>query len=225
MNVPWIASVLLLVVAQAKTPEQTTPQPPPVLAHKIDVAKPPAAFTQLHAELRKAKVIRASFSEEKRIVGLKRPLSSSGELVFSGERGLYRETTAPRRVELIVTRKGIEQRTAAGVERFDLEKQPVARVFVDAFLLVFSGDEAALGAQFDLYFQGSSEAWSMGLVPRKEPLSKLIAHIVVDGVGAEIRAMSVVETGGGITNTTWRDVVLGKALSEEEERRLFGARE
>lgn len=216
----WACVAVLALCAQDAAPER-----PAVLAKQIDLERAPEAFKRVNAELRKAGVVRAEFSEEKRIPRMKRALASSGEIVFSGARGLYRRTTAPSEQELIVTRKGIEQRTPSGVERFDLEKQPVARAFVDAFLLVFSGDERALAAQFELAFEGTFEQWSMGLVPRKEPLGKLIAYIVVSGKGAEIAEITVVETSGGRTLTKWTRVVLGKALTEDEERRFFGARE
>jgi hypothetical protein len=217
--------MLELLFAAVLCGQAQAPAAPDVLSHRIELAKAPEAFTRLNAELRKAGVLRADFSEEKRIVGMKIPLRSAGSLVFSGAHGLYRKATTPRELELVVTRKGIEQRTASGVERFDLQKQPAAKVFVDAFLLVFSGDEAGLAREFELYFDGTFESWTLGLAPRREPLSKAIAHIVVRGERGVLREIVVTEKQGGVTTTLWSNVVLAQPLTAEEERRWFGARE
>lgn len=210
-----IGFALALVLA----PEQRAS----VFSHAISSESPPKAFAEVNQALRAAAPLRADFSEEKRIVALKRPLRSSGTLVFSVEHGLYRAVTSPRMVELSVTRRGVAQRDAAGrIERFDADSQPVVKAFVNAFLLVLSGDVRALAAEFELYFEGQAESWSLGLVPRNEPLSKIIASIVVTGRGENVASLTVSEKSGDTTTTTWTNHVTRQRLTADEEQRFFG---
>src|SRR6185295_13080903 len=145
-------------------------------------AHPPAAFTAVNKLLREAKCVRADFAEEKQIKVLKRPLRASGQIVLSGKLGLYRALKDPFVQEILVTPQGIAQRDETGkIDKVEVEKQPLAKGFIEAFLLVFSGDDKALALDFELYFDGTEDAWSMGFVPRKKPLSKFIASMVLTG--------------------------------------------
>jgi hypothetical protein len=196
---------------------------PAVLAHPLDLEHPPAAFVAINKSLRETSCIRADFAEEKKIKVLKRPLQSSGSLVFCGKMGLYRSLKAPFVQELLVRPEGIAQRDAAGkLEKVEVDKQPLAKGFIDAFLLVFSGDDKALGAQFEICFDGSEEAWSMGFVPKKKPLSKFIASMVVTGRKNVLATLEVIEVNGDRTSTRFENVVTDKELSPDERKRCFG---
>lgn len=208
-----LAAVLLMGIQEGR---------PPVLAHPIDIDHPPAAFVAVNQLLRDAKCVRADFTEEKKIKVLKRPLHSTGQLVFSGKLGLYRSLKDPFVQELLVTPRGIAQRDETGkVEKIEVDKQPLAKGFIDAFLLVFSGDDKALSADFDLYFEGDQSAWSMGFVPRKKPLSTFIASMVVGGKQGAFETLLVNEVNGDKTTTKFSNVVTDKELAPEEQKRWF----
>ncbi len=203
-----------------------TDDPPAVLSHSVAVDRPPGAFVAVNRLLREARCIRADFAEEKRIKVLKRPLVSSGSLVFAGKAGLYRVSKEPFVQELLVTSDGIAQRDASGkIEKMDVERQPLARGFIDAFLLVFSGDERALAADFELFFEGNEDAWSMGFVPRKKPLSRFIASLVVSGKRGVLVDLAVLEVNGDRTFTRFTNVVTDRELTEDEQQHCFGWQE
>ena len=198
---------------------------PPVLAHPIELDHPPAAFVAVNQLLREAKCVRADFAEEKKIKVLKRPLRSAGQIVFSGKLGLYRALKDPFVQELLVTPRGIAQRDETGkIEKLEIDKQPLAKGFIDAFLLVFSGDDKALGADFELYFDGDQSAWTMGFVPKKKPLAKFIASMVVSGKQGTFESLLVNEVNGDKTTTKFSNVVTDKELAPEEQERWFGWR-
>lgn len=224
----WVALLVCCLgslMLSAASPGAGAPQDdarPAVLSHPVDLARPSAAFSAVNKALRESKCVRSEFNEEKRIKVLKRPLTASGTLVFSAQHGLYRATQKPFVQELLVTPARLSQRDASGrVERVDVEKQPLAKGFVAAFLLVFSGQDQALAEQFEIYFEGSAESWTMGFVPRKAPLSKFIASLVVTGKGAAFESLSVIETNGDRTLTRFTAVVTDKELSEDEQKRWF----
>lgn len=214
-----LAATALLCFAKAD-------EPAPVLSHPVDIARPPAAFVTVNKSLREAECLRADFSEEKKIKVLKKPLLSAGALVFSGESGLYRALKQPFVQELLVTPQGIVQRDSTGrIETVEVDRQPLAKGFIDAFLLVFSGEDKALAEQFEIFFDGDAQAWSMGFVPRKKPLSKFIASLVVHGKKNVIETLVVVEVNGDRTTTKFERVVTDKPLTADEKERFFGWRQ
>lgn len=196
---------------------------PPVLSHPVTIERPPAAFVAVNKSLREATCIRADFAEEKSIQVLKKPIKSSGSLVFLGRAGLYRASKEPFATELLVTPDGIAQRDVAGkIEKVEVEKQPLAKGFIDAFLLVFSGDDKALAAEFELYFDGDESAWTLGFVPKKIPLSKFVASLVVTGKRGLLETLVVTEVNGDRTTTRFSNVVTDRELSADEKKRFFG---
>lgn len=195
---------------------------PDVFQNPIEVATASKEFSTVNELLRGANPMRASFIEEKHLKALKRPLKSSGKLVLHSERGLYRNTTEPRSSELVLSNVGITQRDSEGrVERIDATKQPIVKSFVDAFLLVLSGDTRGLEAHFRIYFSGSIESWTLGLAPKKEPLSKVIASIVVEGSKDRVQRYVIREVSGDCTVVTWTEVSNKAPLTEDEARRWF----
>ena len=221
----WIALAPAAAGAgEASTAQEPKPDAPPsVLAHPVDLARPPAAFVAVNRTLREARCVRADFDEEKRIKVLKRPLVAAGSIVFSAEHGLYRTTKTPFAQELLVAPTRLAQRDPKGrIEAIDVEKQPLAKGFVSAFLLVFTGKDKELAEEFELYFDGTPESWTMGFVPRRKPLSRFIASLVVTGKGAAFQTLEVRETNGDRTSTRFSAVVTDRPLTEDETKRWFG---
>jgi hypothetical protein len=215
MKLALAAAVLAALVA--------VDERPPVFRQSVSPEKPPVAFVAVNKALRETQCIRADFDEEKKIKVLKRPLTSSGNLIFCGKLGLYRALTKPFAQELLVTPDGIAQRDPSGkTEKVDVEKQPIAKGFIDAFLLVFSGDDKALAAEFDLYFDGDENAWTMGFVPKKKPLSRFIESLVVSGKKNVLETLVVTEVNGDRTTTRFTNVVTGRELTPDEQKRYFG---
>jgi hypothetical protein len=216
------AAILVLLAAVAAL-SAGTDERAPVFTHPVALERAPAAFTAVNKLLRESKCIRADFADEKTIQVLKRPLKCSGSLVFCGKSGLYRASREPFVQEILVTSRGIAQRDAAGrIERLDVEKQPLAKGFIDAFLLVFSGDDKALAAEFELYFDGGESAWTMAFAPRKKPLARFVASLVVSGRRGVLSDLVVTEVNGDRTVTRFSNVVTDRELTPDEEKRCFG---
>ena len=79
-----------------------------------------------------------AFTEEKRMTVLRKPLTSSGHLLFIPTRGLYRHLQKPFVQEMFITSEAIHQRQ--GNDRttaLPLDTLPEAKAFVGAFLASF----------------------------------------------------------------------------------------
>ena len=154
----------------------------------------------------------AHFAEEKQIGVLRRPLISSGQLIFISERGLYRHLQQPFSQELLMTSKAIQQRNARGqTETINLEALPVAQAFVNAFLSLFSGSWATLHSHFHVYFSQPDQHkqhWQLGLKPTNQAMTRLISCLIVAGQDTRFNDLWVQEANGDITYNHFLDVQL-----------------
>jgi hypothetical protein len=148
----------------------------------------------------------AKFAEEKTVMILKRPLRSSGELVFLPDKGLYRKLMTPFEQELLITPESIHQRDQSGrTEKVALEKLPAAKAFVEAFLTVFSGSWKALHSHFRVYFSSENRHWQLGLTPKHKVMATLISCIVLTGDDEHLVTLWVQETNGDLTYDRFKE--------------------
>ena len=154
----------------------------------------------------------ARFAEEKRIGVLRRPLISSGQLIFIPERGLYRHLQQPFSQELLMTSKAIQQRNTRGqTETISLKALPVAQAFVNAFLSLFSGSWTTLHSHFHVYFsqpEQPGQHWQLGLKPTNPALTRLISCLIVGGQHTRLSDVWVQEASGDITYDHFLDAQL-----------------
>lgn len=154
------------------------------------------------------------FAETKHIGLLRHPLSSAGQLVFIPGQGLYRQLNSPFPHELLMTDSAIYQRHASGLtETLTLDKLPVAKAFIEAFLTVFSGSWNTLHRHFHVYFATRGSKWQLGLKPTHPMIAKLISCLVLDGEQERLVALHVQETNGDITSDRFLD---GRILPESQ---------
>jgi hypothetical protein len=142
----------------------------------------------------------AQFEEEKHIRMLRRPLHSSGELIFIPQKGLYRKLTTPFVQELLITATALQQRDAHGtVETLALESVPLAKALVEGFLAVFSGSWDSLQSHFQVYFSSENPHWTLGLTPRHTAMTQIISCILLEGDHEHVGRLWVRETNGDVT--------------------------
>jgi len=154
------------------------------------------------------------FAETKHIGLLRRPLHSTGQLVFIPRQGLYRQLNSPFQQEMLITDRAIYQRYAGGAtETIALAKLPAAKAFVEAFLAVFSGSWDTLHAHFHVYFSAQESGWQLGLKPAHPVMAKVISCLVLDGEQERLVALHVQETNGDITSDQFLD---GRILPESQ---------
>lgn len=154
----------------------------------------------------------ARFAEEKQISLLRRPLTSSGQLIFIPERGLYRHLQQPFSQELLMTSTAIQQRNADGqTETISLEALPVAQAFVNALLSLFSGSWLTLQRHFHVYFsqpEQHKQDWQLGLKPSNAAMAGLVSCLIVAGHHTRLSDLWVQEANGDITYDHFLDAQL-----------------
>jgi len=209
----------------------SVPQPPAKQPDKGDAAS--AALDDLLARFAKAPGIFARFREEKHLALLDAPLVNEGTIHFAPPARLARHTERPLASTVLIDGGQLKFGDAEGHQSLDLGANPVARAFVDSFLLLLAGDKAGLERQFTMRFdQGvhkvsgpskatDGSAWKLTLVPRQAPMNKIMKELSLRGQGLVIEEMEMHETSGDWSRTLFSDVDVKHVYSPAEQGRVF----
>lgn len=80
---------------------------------------------------------------------------------------------------------------------------------------LFEGNQANLEKNFSVTVSGNSQIWKMTLIPKIEPLSKIVKEISVDG-GKQLKDIQIEEISGANTLITFGTVTpIGKNERED----------
>jgi len=163
----------------------------------------------------------ARFVERKQIALLSEPIETRGTLVFVPPDRLRRSTAEPSRSELVIAGERFAFRDEAGADAVDLSASPLARQFVENFIVLFNGDLVKLRERYKPEFAAAGAEWSLTLRPRQRPLKGLIERITLVGTGPLLRSMEMLEQDGDRTTTTFSDVEVDRHFSPAELEQLF----
>jgi len=148
----------------------------------------------------------AHFVERKELALLDQPLETRGTMYFVPPDRLARHTEAPGASTLIIDGDRLLFRDEAGGDDVNLASNPLARVFVDNFIVLFNGDLEELKRRYETGFATHGDDWTLTLQPRDVPLNRLIASITLHGDASGMREMVLLEKAGDRTTTTFADV-------------------
>jgi hypothetical protein len=155
------------------------------------------------AGFRQLKSLRASFTEEKHIALLARPLVTKGSIFYRAPTDLIRRTGSPRPSAVWLHGTRLRFKDDSGEKEMDLGRWGPAQSLVDSYLHVLGGDLDWLKAHYTVDFQCRAGAWRVALAPREPALAKLVTSITLSGSGDELSRVEVVEASGDRTETTY----------------------
>jgi hypothetical protein len=184
-------------------------------------------LSTLLSRFAKSPGISAHFHEEKHIALLQAPLVSEGTIHFAPPGRLARHTTRPIASTLLIADNRVQFGDATSKDSVDLGSNPVARAFVESFVMLLAGDRAGLERYFTLRFSPVSgagtpgAAWRLSLAPRTSPMNKVIKEIALAGEGLTVREMEVRESNGDWTRTTFTQVDVEHRYSPAEQAQVF----
>lgn len=214
-GLPWGAALAVLLLAAA------APAQPPADA---GVGEPEPTLEAFLEGMAGTSGVKARFREVKEIGMLSVPLEVRGTLWFVPPDRLVRVTTEPARTRLVIDGDRFAFHDEAGGERFDLAANPMAREFVENFIVLFGGDPEALRARYEPELHVDDGSWRLVLRPRHRPLADVVERVTLEGEGRRIGTMELLEADGDRTTTHFLEVELDRHFDEEELARIFGAR-
>ena len=231
MRVLGVLLALLVSVAATRTSAKPaksvksakSPKPGPAAADPIGRGKAPADVDALLAGLARAPGLYARFTEEKHLTLLQQPLVTTGSIYFAPPARFARVAEKPIPSTLVVDGNQLRFGNADGQESMNLGANPVARLFADAFVMLLSGNRAGLEKIFKMQLVPApgGEDWRLLLTPRVAPMDKMIKDLELRAHGLIVRELTVRESNGDWTRTTFSDVDLDRRYSAADQARIF----
>lgn len=175
---------------------------PRVFNHPLHLRKAPSGFQKISQHFQQTKILRADFSQTKKIKVLRRPLKSKGQFLFSSKHGIYWKTTHPFLSEILITDQGLFQRKNGKlISQLSSKQQPTVQGVLNAFILVFSGKFEEMDSYFSLFFFQKGTHWEIGFIPKQKGLSQLIHQMILTGDSyTSFQSFLIIETNGDSTN-------------------------
>jgi hypothetical protein len=199
-----IAGALLLVAAR---PVQSTGDDP--------------NLRQIQAMLAKPAVMCGRFEQAKTLVGLRRPVRSSGRFCVLLDKGVLWTTVLPFPATLRLTKDEIVESHGAQVtKRLSAREEPTVGIINDLLFSLLQGDLGRLTSSFSITSTVGRGEWSAKLVPNDGGMKHVIGGIELNG-GAYVRQITIREASGDATEISFSSIVTGPTALLPEESRQF----
>lgn len=184
---------------------------------------PGVTLDGLAAEFASLPGLEARFREERRFAVLAEPLVNEGSLYFAPPRLLLWRVERPIRSELRLRDREVSVTAEGRTQRIDLASEPLARAFVDGFLLLLSGDVSGIRAAYEARIESKvgDERWRIGLVPRGAEARAAIASLEMWGVGSKPEGFGLRLTSGDEIRTRFVSVDVARSFTPAELEEIF----
>jgi hypothetical protein len=202
---PIVAAALVLVAAR---PVQSTGDDP--------------NLRRIQALLAKPAVMCGRFEQAKTLVGLRRPVRSSGRFCVVLNKGVLWTTVLPFPATLRLTKDEIVESHGAQVTtRLSAREEPTVGIINDLLFSLLQGDLGRLTTSFAVASTVDQREWSAKLVPKDAGMKHVIGGIELSG-GTFVRQITIREASGDATEISFSGVATGAAALLPEESRQFG---
>jgi hypothetical protein len=138
----------------------------------------------------------ASFEQRQYLSVLKRPLDSSGLLLYDAPDHLEQRTIEPRPQSVVIDHGLVTLQLAAHTRTLRLADYPQLAPLIESVRATLAGDRAALEGEFMLQFSGTLAQWQLLLVPRDPSLAAQVQHVRLSGEYDAITGVEVLQAGG-----------------------------
>ena len=155
-----------------------------------------SAFKSVCSHIAAYAVQKGDFTQTKHIAKLNRNLASSGTFIISHDDGILWQTLRPYPSTMVVTKSAIIQTTTSGKKTVTKSNNNATfESFSSIIGAVFRGDAELLAQHFAIYFEGSAENWTIGLIPNDSTMQAVAAKLVMQG-GSTLTSVTLYEQSG-----------------------------
>jgi hypothetical protein len=163
------------------------------------LAAAPAASDPLDALLQQLAARRSgrvAFTEVHYLAILKRPLESSGELLYEAPDRLEKRILKPRPETLVLSRGVLSVTRGHRTRTVELAAWPQVAPLVEGLRATLAGDRAALERIFSVQLEGDAARWRLRLAPRDPEAARAVRAVVISGEAADLRTVEILEADG-----------------------------
>ncbi len=185
-------------------------------------AAEPATLAHISAQLGQHAVVRADFTQTRQLAVMKRPLVSSGHVLYARGHGVLWQAEQPKRISYALGEDRIAEVGPDGARRErGVREVPGLSQVSRVLRALFDADSAVLEQYFELSLRGDAAKWELDLKPRQPQLAQVLTAIRVSG-GRFVDAVRLDEAGGDVTQIQFRNSTSAAAPSAEELQLLRG---
>jgi hypothetical protein len=138
----------------------------------------------------------ARFTEQRYVHGLDEPLTSTGTLSFSAPDRFERRTLTPRPESLRVEGNQVTMSRGGRSRTLALDASPEAQVAVEAVRGTLTGNAAVLQKYFKVRVDGTTEQWTLDLVPLDGASAGPLLEVHMTGRRGELKLVETTLAGG-----------------------------
>jgi len=179
----------------------------------------PAA--KIQSMLTRPKVLCGRFDQTKQLVGLKKPVKSSGRFCVVADKGVLWRSERPFANTIKLTRDEIIQLQGERVAmRLDAKKEPTVRMINSVLFALLAGDLDQLEKLFDIDGEVNHQSWRVTLKARAPALARAIGAITLDG-GEYVKNIGIDEASGDRTRIVFSAIQTGDGAMTVDEAALF----
>lgn len=160
------------------------------------------SLAELQRLLQSARVRAVPFDEVRESPWLTAPVELHGTM-SSGPDGIEKRVVSPRKETWRLGRDRMEWigPDGAASKQILYSEAPAVAALADALRNAVAGDLAPLDRDFRVTVGGDERLWTVQLQPRTAELSRHLDHLELQGTGAHLQVIIVVERGGERTTT------------------------
>lgn len=163
----------------------------PAISHALDWD-----IDRLMHSLAQTRSDHASFIEKKSIAMLDKPVESSGELFYTAPDHLEKRTLKPKAESMTVDGGTLIIERSRQKHRLQLQDYPEVAAFIDSIRGTLAGDRHALERNYRLSLEGTTEHWTLQLVPVDEKMQAVVKRIRISGVRDTVRSIEISQSDG-----------------------------
>jgi len=176
---------------------------------------------RIRALLVRPDILCGQFAQAKVLVGLQRPVKSSGRFCVVVDKGILWRTLRPFPTTLRLTRDDIvESRGEETTARLSARQEPAVRMINDLLFSLLAGDMQRLTGSFDITSAIDGKSWQARLAPREGGMQRVIGGIDLTG-GEFVNHIVIREASGDRTEITFSAIATGKGAMQADEARQF----
>lgn len=176
---------------------------------------------KIQSMVAKPKILCGRFDQTKQLVGLKRPVISSGRFCVVMEKGVLWRTMQPFPNTLRLTRDEIVQLQGERVAlRLDAKQEPTVRMINSVLFALLAGDLGQLEKLFEVDGSVDKNSWSVMLKAREPALAKAVGAIALDGA-EYVKNITINEASGDRTSIVFSAIQTGDGAMTLDEAALF----
>ena len=183
-----------------------------------------AALTRIQAMVARPTTMCGAFEQQKTLVGLRRPVQSSGRFCVMKDRGVLWSTLTPFPATLKLSRAEIVESQGDRVtSRLSARDEPTVGMISEMLFAVLAGDLSGLRSGFTIDASTDAATWRARMTPKDAGLRRVIDAIELTG-GEFVRQIRITEASGDHTVIAFTGFVTGpSALLPDEARALNGS--